>query len=209
MDLLAQRQRRGGGGDGERVMKPLPGGKEGFGLRERFERAHEEEFRKMESIAGFVGRRGEGAKCAEGDLLRVGKKRKSSVLGRDGGGPRRPSGVRSVAGVRVISNGRRKKAAVPGVLGDEDSEDSEEARGKRARVDDNGEKSDARNETQEKEEVDEEKRQKERDAIRRKLEMNKARRRSSMGVAGKGRVSLGGKSILRASLLNKAHMTRS
>jgi hypothetical protein len=189
------------------VIKPLPRGGEGFGVREKFDRAHEEEFRKMESIAGSGARKEVRSKGREGDVLRAGKKRKSTVLGRDGEAPRRPSGtgVRSVTGMRVISNGRRKKPMVPGAFGDEEDEEDEEelkedARGgKRVRIDTSGENVDRRVETEE-EDMNQEQRQKEREAIRRKLEMKKARRRSSMGVAGKGRVSLSGKAALRESL---------
>ena len=168
---------------------------------ERFDRAHEREFNKMDSIANhWSARRAalEGAGC-------TGKKRKSSlVLGKKN----RPSGSRASA-TRVISGGRRKMG-IPGAFGDDDAgdgEDGEENRrlSKKPRVEGETEQTVSKEKEVEKrvsiappamednEAAQEEakKRSREKEAIRRKLDKSKARRRSSMG-----RVSLGGKAPL-------------
>lgn len=179
----------------ERPVKGLPGSKGDSGVKAKFERMHEQEFSKMESIAGLVKRR-EGAVAAGSGL---GKKRKSSALGRDGrDGKRRISVVgaeRRISGTRVISNARR---AVPGAFGveddaDEDSEDEDARGGKRVRVEDDEkeESEEVKAEGERAKEEEEQRKLKEREAIRRKLEMNKARRRSS--AAAGGRVSVGGR----------------
>ncbi|KII91798.1 hypothetical protein PLICRDRAFT_82004, partial [Plicaturopsis crispa FD-325 SS-3] len=155
---------------------------------ERFGKAHEQVFSKMDSIATHYA-----AKRASPD-----KKRKSSALG-VGDGRRGPSGKRksNASGARVISNGTRKHM-IPGAFGEEEDDEEDEGdrrSSKRPRVADDagpsepkrvsiapaaGPREDANDDA-------EKKKQKEREAIKRKLDMNKARRRSSMG-----RVSVGG-----------------
>lgn len=168
---------------------------------EKFDKVHENAFKKMDSIANHYA-----AKRPSPN-----KKRKSSALGvGDGRGPakRKSSIGTKAAGARVISNGVRKKM-VPGGFDDEEEEDEQEDLGerrlsKRPRME--SEVSDApvqetakrvsiapvvpdnkQNEDSGEKEREERRKQKEREAVKRKLEINKARRRSSMG-----RVSVGG-----------------
>jgi hypothetical protein len=180
---------------------------------ERFNRMHEQEFEKMDSIASHY--------AAKRDSPERPKKRKSSIADVPAG-KQRPSGVRP-GGTRVISQGARRKMAIPGGLGAE--EDDEELEGgrrasKRPKVEGDADQHavekgkrvsiapsppidrDISLVGQDSESDKEEKRkQKERDAIRRKLELNKARRRSSMG-----RVSVsGGKAPL---IPNRTHALR-
>lgn len=182
-----------------RDVKPLPGGRRGE-IKEKFERMHEVEFTKMEGIDGMLKRRAERSpvKNEDSERIVVGKKRKSSVLGRDRDGRRLPGAIAGRAsGTRVISNGRRARV-LPGAFGDDDDEEeeNEERGGKRVRVDSgvSAEPDNAKN----KEEEEEETRQKEREreAIKRRLELNKAKRRSSVAAGGingrrSGRVSVG------------------
>ena len=186
----------GAHGKGGAAAPPLVAG------AERFERAHEREFSKMDSIANhWSARRAalEGAGC-------TGKKRKSSlVLGKKS----RPS-VSKASATRVISGGRRKMG-IPGAFGDDDAgdgEDGEENRrlSKKPRVEGDTEQTVSKEkevakrvsiappaamEDDEAAQEEEKKRLREKEAIRRKLDKSKARRRSSMG-----RVSLGGKAPL-------------
>ncbi len=131
--------------------------------------------------------------------MAIGKKRKSNALERDGGvGPRRPSAIAGRASTtRVISNGRRAKLTIPGGFGmddDDDEEEEEEDRaGKRVRMD-----PDAVATLEEQQKVEEahirrqEELEKEKEIIRKKLEANRARRRSSAAHGGAGpRKSLG------------------
>ncbi|KAJ7594267.1 hypothetical protein C8J56DRAFT_926329 [Mycena floridula] len=175
-----------------RTIKPLPKtGRQGLGVKEKFERMHEEQFSKMESI---VSRKGAGSASSKSQVMKedikIGMKRKSNVLGDTEGNPRRPLGLGrpAAAETRVISNGRRKAAKIPGAFGDDDEEEEEEdddeaqdRAGKKPRVEfkdaeDTGQTLDAT--------------QREREAMRRKLEMNKARRRSSAGRPSLARTSL-------------------
>ncbi|KDR77256.1 hypothetical protein GALMADRAFT_225367 [Galerina marginata CBS 339.88] len=211
-----------------REIKPMPASRLGRGeITDKFQKMHEEDFRKMEGIDELVKRRGErsppkamrvlglGGLGIEEEKVVVGKKRKSSAIERDGGaasGPRRPSAVAGRASAtRVISNGRRAKAKVviPGAFGmdeddDEDDEPEEEAAdrgGKRVRI---APEDEPTPEEERKQLEDEQQRrtelEREREAIRKKLEANRARRRSSAahgagGLAGRkshgGRVSVG------------------
>ncbi|KAF4603121.1 hypothetical protein EYR38_003526 [Pleurotus pulmonarius] len=163
-------------------------------VREKFNRAHEDAFSKMAGIDEPVG---------------AGRKRKSNVLleKRESAGVRKRSsvgvavrqggiGVNRASGTRVISGGRKKAARViPGGFdesdsaseGEEDGEAEAEREGKRMKVQDD------EIATQEAE-AEAARKEKEREMIKRKLEKNKAARRSSMGVArqsmGHGRASL-------------------
>lgn len=180
-------------GKGTRPVVPLPGSvsrdkraEERAKVKDKFEKAHEEEFNKMESIGGWSGKTREPPKRRESGM----KRKSMSGSGALGvGGGRRPSAAaaRSGAGTRVISNGRRKRM-VPGGFDEDDEEEEEDDKerkdSKRVRLSITTPDVDAAQEDKTKEE---ERKQKERDAIRRKLELNKARRRSSMG-----RVSVGG-----------------
>ncbi|KIK61345.1 hypothetical protein GYMLUDRAFT_260864 [Collybiopsis luxurians FD-317 M1] len=198
----------------DREIKPL---RKNFGVKSKFERAHQDQFSGMESIAGYLdrknkigpspSRKGPGAAGLEVDdddgdddnePVQVGKKRKSNVLGEGRPGQaKRPS-------TRVISNSRRK---IPGGFGDDDDDEGEEEdapTGKKARVEFS--QTDAtvvESKVKAKEEATAtERTEKEREAIRRKLEMNRARRRSS---AANGRASMGrGRaSVSRNSVLHK------
>ncbi|PPQ92172.1 hypothetical protein CVT25_008946 [Psilocybe cyanescens] len=188
-----------------RKIKPIPASKRGE-ITDKFQRLHEEEFHKMEGIDSLVKRRerlvpkklpGDGEKPV------LGKKRKSSALGSDGGlGSRRPSAItaRRASNTRVISNGRRAKA-LPGAFDMDDDDDAEEQQedraGKRVKMD--PESVLLPEEEAKKQEMAEQHRlelEKEKEAIRKKLEANRARRRSSAahgGLSGRksGRVSVG------------------
>ncbi|KAJ2922126.1 hypothetical protein H1R20_g14968, partial [Candolleomyces eurysporus] len=158
-------------------------------LKEKFETAHQQEFQKMEGIDGYMKRRADrGLDSAPV----AGKKRKSSVLApSDAPVNRRPIGAPRPSGTRVVSNGRHPRA-IPGAFGDDDDDDDDEPEeqteraGKRIRVvsdastSNEGEGSKAATEEEEKRAEQE----KERQAIRRKLDMNKAKRRSSAANGG-------------------------
>ncbi|KAI0942846.1 hypothetical protein AcV7_002144 [Taiwanofungus camphoratus] len=168
---------------------------------DRFAKVHENAFSKMDSITThYAARRGmqTTSRQAPGS-----KKRKSDVLG-VGSVPvaKRKS---SAAGARVISTGVRKKMGIPGAFGDgdDDENDDEEDPGerrssKRIRVADEedvhqGKRVSIAPPLRIEGELDEGemKKKKEREAIRRKLDANKARRRSS-----RGRVSVGAKGAI-------------
>ncbi|KAJ3746402.1 hypothetical protein DFH05DRAFT_1394002 [Lentinula detonsa] len=168
----------------DREIKPL---RKSFGahaakkeVKEKFDKAHEEQFDGMESIAGYLNRKNNHNHSSStagagpsNEPVQIGKKRKSSAID-----DVRPAPVKRPS-TRVISNTRR---TVPGGFGDEEEE---EPVGKKARVEFSGQ------EDIEGKEVEQpvlEKSEKEREAIRRKLEMNRARRRSS---AANGRASMG------------------
>lgn len=173
-----------------RPIKPLRKSAVGVEVKQKFDKAHEAQFNKMESIGAYWNRKmatgstSSKKSTAHEEPIKIGAKRKSNVLG-DSDEPRRPSkqpARPSAAETRVISNGRRA-AAMPGGFGDDTGEDgpADDAShgGKRAKVDFT---------------VDPtphpvpDRTEKEREAIRRKLEMNKARRRSS---GAQGRASMG------------------
>ena len=187
-----------------RDLKPLlkPKGE----MKEKFDQAHQQQFQKMEGIDAFVKRKesgaGSGKEGASVPAAIVGKKRKSSVI--PATGPRRPAGARA-SGTRVISNGRRARA-IPGAFGTEEDEEDEphedgehpdERAGKRIRVASDatvdstkgGAESATATTSKQTEEEDAAAREKERQAIKRKLEMNKAKRRSSTGPGMHGRRS--------------------
>jgi hypothetical protein len=140
-----------------------------------YDKAHQEVFDKMEGIVEYAKRQ----------QARAGVKRKSDALGSKGG-----PAERRRTGTRVISNGTRKKM-VPGSFDDEDEDEpeAEENRrlSKRPRVTldpvDQGDNDGGSHVREEEVDPEEElRRQKEREAIRRKLELNRARRRSSRGM---------------------------
>lgn len=179
------------------------------GMTEKFKSLHEEEFKKMEGIDGFSKRRGILPKKSAAEIKRiaVAKKRKSMGhgAGRDRFG-RRVGGETPVRlSERVIAS-EKKPRVLPGSFdGNDDDNDDDDGDGengksgeKRVSVDASagGETNKDKVEDVEKEKDDEGKR-KEREAIKRKLELNKARRKSSVGVAGaRGRVSVGRGGVL-------------
>ncbi|KAH9851037.1 hypothetical protein C2E23DRAFT_255652 [Lenzites betulinus] len=169
---------------------------------DRYAKMHEAEFAKMDSIANhYAARRPAGAAN--------GRKRKSEALG---AGARAWQKRRSsAAGTRVISNGARKKRALPGGFGaDEEEQESdgveeeEKAEEREEEEEDVGaRRSSKRMRINEGWDVhrgqrvsivpplppaEEEKKLRERDAVKRELDAAKARRRSS-----RGRASMGGK----------------
>ena len=199
-----------------REIKPMPGAKRGE-IKEKFQKLHESEFEKMEGIDGLVKRRAERSSpkrtSEEKDKVVIGKKRKSSAIaieGADGLGPRRPTASAGRANsTRVISNGRRSKVVIPGAFGSEEEEaeeTGEDARtGKRARIDPELESSLSGEE--QKKNAQDIRLEKEKEVIRKKLEANRAKRRSSAahgGLQGRksGRISTG-----RPSLLGKASLS--
>ncbi|OJT12216.1 hypothetical protein TRAPUB_11239 [Trametes pubescens] len=166
---------------------------------DRYAKAHEAQFAKMDSIAShYAARRPAGNT----------RKRKSEALGPGArAGQKRRS---SAAGTRVISNGARKRG-VPGGFGAEDEEEESEAEeeageekvNERDEDDMGARRSSKRMRIAEGWDVHrgqrvslapplppaaEEKKARERDAVKRELDAAKARRRSS-----RGRVSMGGK----------------
>lgn len=183
----------------QREIKPLPVSKRGE-ITSKFDVVHEREFSKMEGINDTFKRRQQRHTELSPDKLDgdekekkkevIGKKRRSSVLEPDER-PKRPSALASksrASTTRVISSGRRAKA-IPGGFGLEDDDDDDDLTpdnsrpGKRIRAD-----SEAPT-TESKEEQRQMELEKEKEAIRKKLEANRARRRSS---AAAGRKSIGG-----------------
>lgn len=177
----------------------------------RFDHIHEREFSKMDGIDKHYAARRAGP-----NKHVVGMKRKSDALGVGKGvlvsaaGKRRVSGAgtkRRASGARVASNGARKNI-VPGSFGDDEEEDVDQdedenrrqskrpkfEKGRRVSIApppkaDDGEEAEM---TQEERDKESKRLAKEREAIKRKLEINKQRRRSSMGrpsVGGRGFVA--------------------
>ncbi|KIL68386.1 hypothetical protein M378DRAFT_99834 [Amanita muscaria Koide BX008] len=146
-------------------------------IKEMFDKKHQAEFEKMEGIDALVKRKAAKlhgqSKQGSDDKVVAGKKRKSSVLIDES--RRMPSQVVGRAsGTRVISNGRRSKM-IPGAFDVDDYDreaDANDERGmKRVKVENGAvEVHNAESQAQ---------KEKEREAIRRKLELSKARRRSS------------------------------
>ncbi|KAG0697125.1 hypothetical protein DFH29DRAFT_947712 [Suillus ampliporus] len=154
-----------------------------------FDKAHQAQFDKMDSITNhYAARRGlppnaeaepvlGKRKCVAGPVPITGKKRQTSVVVKKDRVPS-TSSVR----LRPVS-----KKVIPGGFGDDDDDDGEEdddreddrRKSKRIRIDP------AEDAEREREDA---KKLKEREAIRRKLDANKAKRRSSMGrpSIGKG-----------------------
>jgi hypothetical protein len=182
----------------QREIKPIPSSKRGE-ITNKFNEVHQQGFSKMEGIDNTFRRRQPQLNelrpevkktCDDKSNVIVGKKRKSDALEQDAR-PKRPSVIGNKARVsttRVISTGRRSKV-VPGGFGfeDEDEEVPDDSRaGKRVRTD--SEDLAAIEDLKRQEDERELQLEKEKEAIRKKLEANKARRRSS---AAAGRKSLG------------------
>ncbi|KAF5392772.1 hypothetical protein D9757_001028 [Collybiopsis confluens] len=197
-----------------REIKPL---RKSFGVKSKFEKAHQDQFQAMESIAGYLDRKNNVVAGSSGSVPRkanevekdddepvqVGKKRKSNVLGEA-----RPTQAKRPS-TRVISNSRRK---IPGGFGDDDDDEEQEApTEKKARVefsrDDDVAAKKAEDEVAAAERLD-----KEREAIRRRLEINRARRRSSAANGrasmGRGRQSVGRAGVLQKQLPKPASKSR-
>ncbi|KAJ3822406.1 hypothetical protein F5880DRAFT_1574902 [Lentinula raphanica] len=171
----------------DREIKPL---RKSFGahaakkeVKEKFDKAHQDQFDGMESIAGYVNRKNHlnsapmtASAGSSSEPVQVGKKRKSNAI--DDG--QHPPAKRT--STRVISTTRR---TVPGGFGDDDDDEEEAPVGKKARVEFSGKEETGMKEANQ---LGLEKSEKEREAIRKRLEMNRARRRSS---AANGRASMG------------------
>ncbi|KAF9269474.1 hypothetical protein L218DRAFT_1072313 [Marasmius fiardii PR-910] len=162
-----------------RVVKPLP--RPRGAVKDKFDRMHEKEFEKMESIGDFMHRKAALAApivSTEAPVATaVGRKRKSSVLGPD----------RADLQKAAIKK-PKAKATIPGGFGDDDDDDEDEpVSGKKPRVEFAGDE----NEDDEKAREEEQERlRREREVVRRKLAMNREKRRSS-GRVSVGRVSTG------------------
>ena len=186
-----------------REIKPMPGARRGE-IKEKFQKLHESEFEKMEGIDALVKRRNEQSpqKRASEEERVIGKKRKSGAMVKEsvdvnGLGPRRPSAFASRASsTRVISNGRRSKVVIPGAFGSEEEEEDDDVRtGKRAKMDSEVQLSVLEEQRKSEQEI---RLEREHEAIRKKLEANRARRRSSAAHGGRksGRISTGRPSLL-------------
>ncbi|KAG9310249.1 hypothetical protein JVU11DRAFT_9896 [Chiua virens] len=157
-----------------------------------FEKIHQKEFDKMDSITShYAAKRGARSTAPQPILS---KKRKSSLVVKE-----RQSGVPTARhrsnGCRVASGASEKM--LPGAFdeeGDEDDEVADRRMSKRPRVE--LEESDAPAQPERSsiappsDPEEEARKQKEREAIRRRLDHNKAKRRSSMGRPSVGRAPL-------------------
>jgi hypothetical protein len=160
-----------------------------------FDRAHERHFQKMEGLGDWYARKNAGSPSKSGpQSIGTKKKRKSDALG----GPHRmairPSNARGRRTSRVVTPGTRRSLVAAA-----EAEGMEGRQSKRVRIsvveggdkragaleDISKDEADV-NEGAEKEQTNEE-RERERAAIKKKLEISRARRRSS-----RGRVSVGG-----------------
>ncbi|KAF9238104.1 hypothetical protein BU15DRAFT_88519 [Melanogaster broomeanus] len=151
-----------------------------------FDKIHQQEFDKMDSIAThYAARRGAQSSTAQSVLLVV-KERQSGV----------PAARHRPNGARVASAASSKKM-LPGGFGDEEDEDevADRRMSKRPRVErEEPSTSDAPLQAKRvsiapppSDPEEEARKQKEREAIRRRLDHNKAKRRSSMGRPSLGR----------------------
>jgi hypothetical protein len=165
------------------VQRTDSGSLRGRETQDRFDKVHEEQFNKMDSIANhYAAKRGAPES----------KKRKSDVLGQGSA----PAVKRSSADTRVISAGPRKRMGIPGGFGEDEDDDAQEEEdrrmSKRVRVlEEDGGKDKGRRLTisPKKTEAEWKQAEKERAATRKMLEARKEKRRSSrhgsrMSVAG-------------------------
>ncbi|KAH9059583.1 hypothetical protein EDB87DRAFT_1810012 [Lactarius vividus] len=176
-----------------------------LGRVDRFDKAHEEQFNKMDSIATHYAARRES------------KKRKSDVLGHGSA----PGKKRSSADTRVISAGSRKRMGIPGGFDDDEKEEEalpgdvqeEEDRrmSKRVRLlEGDGDKDKGRRLTlsPRKTEAEEKQAERERAATRKMLDARKEKRRSSrhgrMNTAGPQASNNMGKAKPRFGFLSSA-----
>ena len=169
----------------QRETKPIPLLKRGE-ITSKFDEVHQREFNRMEGIDTFTKRQPqskviqpETKKDEERGNVVVGRKRKSSAIEQDARSLRPSVADKArVSTTRVISNGRRSEF-VPGGFGldDEDEEAPDDSRaGKRVRVDSDSLKMTEEPKRKEERELQQEK---QKEAIKKKLEANRARRRSS------------------------------
>ena len=145
------------------------------GMADRFDKVHEEQFNKMDSIANhYAARRG----------VPGSKKRKSDVLGHGSA----PARKRSSADTHVVGTASRRRMGIPGGFDDEEEamddvqEEGDRRMSKRVRVlEEDGGKDKGRRLTISPKKTDAEEKQteKERAATRKMLEMRKDKRRSS------------------------------
>ncbi|KAF7790667.1 hypothetical protein EIP86_001623 [Pleurotus ostreatoroseus] len=166
------------------------------GSGDRFAKAHDEAFNKMDSIATHYAAR----RVLQSGQVAGTHKRKSEALGAVAGpAGKRKSSVVSHTGQRVISSSVRKNMGIPGGFGDED-DDNDEVVGedagdrrasKRMRVAETAEVHKGRRvsllldqagQTPEEREKEERRKEREREAIKRKLDESRARRRSRASI---------------------------
>ncbi|KIJ64787.1 hypothetical protein HYDPIDRAFT_187661 [Hydnomerulius pinastri MD-312] len=185
LDVLNNRQRKA------EVAEENSAEKASLGVGDMFDKLHQQEFDKMDSIADhYAAKRGLQNKAPESILS---KKRKSSLVVKE-----RRSGVPAArhrpSGARIASAASSKKAVLPGGFGDEEEDEDEvvdRRMSKRPRVE-REDPSEAEVEAPPPakrvslapapaDPEEEARKQKEREAIRRKLDHAKAKRRSSMG----------------------------
>ncbi|KAI6038654.1 hypothetical protein EDC04DRAFT_1929953 [Pisolithus marmoratus] len=188
IDVLQSRQKQGGVDSTDNDQ--ATGGDRAVGgiANALFDKAHQDAFDKMESIVQYAQKR---ARAPEPILS---KKRKSNLVIKEkkvgGATRRRTSGLRA-------ANRSAKGKAIPGGFGDEDEdEDEEEDVGQRrmskrprleteTAVEAEGQPSNSGENNKTTPDADKEeeegRKQKERELVRRRLEYNKAKRRSSMG----------------------------
>ncbi|OAX40399.1 hypothetical protein K503DRAFT_768604 [Rhizopogon vinicolor AM-OR11-026] len=182
MDVLRHRQQSMSSQPNEDDLQQ--GKKAGTSMGTLFDKAHQAQFDKMDSIANhYAARRG----SSKSDAAPVLGKRKSSAAPPSIAGKTRKSSV-VVKKDRVPSTSSVKlrpipKKVVPGGFGDDDEDDDSEReedkrQSKRVRVDPVEDAEMIREEA---------KKLKEREAIRRRLDANKAKRRSSMGRPSMGK----------------------
>ena len=159
-------------------------------LTKMFDRAHERQFQKMEGLGEWYARRN-GASPGK---LDTNKKRKSDTLGGPHGVPIRPSNPRGRRASRVVTPGTRRSLVAVAAAEETDGRKAKRVRisaveggdKRTGAVDDKNKDEDDMDEDEEQGKMNEE-RERERAAIKKKLEISRARRRSSMG-----RVSVGG-----------------
>jgi hypothetical protein len=168
-------------------------------VRAKFDKLHQEQFQKMEGIDSYLERKGTQKAASQSllqsDVVQTGVKRKSDNLS-DRSNPRLPGAgmQRSAAQTRVISNGRRK-GAMPGAFSDSEDEDVE-PEPKKPRINFNvSEGPDA--------EIEGEALRiaKGKEAIKKKLDANRAARRRSSGIHGPRHSA--GRRISRGSTLRR------
>lgn len=180
--------------------KPLPSLVTGNGIKgdgeitKKFDTMHKAEFDKMEGIDGLVKRKMERKKLSSSSTtVRVaGKKRKSNVLGELDEKPRRlVTGLVDVADSDSGCGPTMKSMVPPGGFYDEDQEGRNEEEGegrggKRRRMDSDANPVEHAMDVDDKDDeeikrVQEHEREREAKAIKRKLEISRKKRRSSVG----------------------------
>lgn len=175
-------------------IKPVPTSKRGE-ITKKFDEVHRQEFTKMEGIDDTFRRRQPPRelqlehkdKGVDESSLVIGRKRKSDVLEQDTRS-KRPTTTANKG--RVSTTSRRPKV-IPGGFGLEDEDEQvpvDSRAGKRVRTDSNS--FPTTDESKRQQDERELQLEKDKEAIKRKLEAQKARRRSS---AATGRKSLGKK----------------